>query len=257
KVNMAEEALARVRKDLKLTAGGSPPAIDQKKLATMQGDLMVAKVDMLTRKARWDQIKGLNDEDLLSAQQFIMGDAALSRLRQQLMDTQVTLKLMLENLGENHPDVKRLKTNQDELRIRLRLGMTGMKKGLEADWQVSKARYEVLEQELNAIKESEVALRPEDSIAYNRAERKLETERGVVTALKVRLTQTEGATEPPRTPVELIDPAQPSMVPVSPNLFLNMMVALGVALSLGFAGLISVLVGVASGRKKTMPPLAP
>ena len=58
-----------------------------------------------------------------------------------------------------------------------------------------------------------------------------------------------------RNPVEIIDPAQPSMVPVSPNLFLNMTVAIGVAGGLFLAGLISVFVGVASSRKKVIPPI--
>ena len=255
KVNKAEEELAHVRKDLKSTAGGSPLVIDQKKLAAMQGDLVVARVDRLTRKARLDQIKGLNDEDLLSVQQFIMGDAALSSLRQQITDTQVTLKLMLENLGESHPDVKRLKANQDELRKRFRDGLLSMKKGLEVDWQVANAKYEVLEKELHAIKEAEGALRPEDSMAYNRAERKLETERVVLAALKARLAQECLVVGIPRSPVEVIDPAEPSNVPVSPNLIANVTIAAVVAGMLFLPGLLMALVALLGFRKKSPPAL--
>ncbi len=239
KVNKAEEDLERVRKELNISTLGGPggPAIDKMKLQAMQADLIAARVDMLVRKTRLDQIKDLAGDDLLSAQQFIVGDASLSSLRQQITDTQVSLKLMLESLGENHPDVKRLHAGLEELRKRLAEGLNGMKKGLDADFNVAKEKFNVLEQELNAIKATDIAAEREKYLPYNKAERKLETERAVLTALKARLSQQGIELEIPRTPVEVVDPAEPTTVPVSPNLFFNILIGIiaGIVAGIGLA----------------------
>ena len=236
KVNKAEEELERIRKELGVSTSGGFQ-IDKMKLQAMQGDLIAARVDMLVRKSRLDQIKNLSGEDLLSAAQFIVGDASLNNLRQQITDTQVSLKLMLENLGENHPDVKRLKAGLDELKQRMTDGLAAMKKGLEADYQVAKAKYDVMDQELTAVKKTDIDAEREKYLPYNKAERKLENERAVLTALKARLSQQGIELEIPRTPVEVIDPAEPSNVPVSPNLFFNILIGIvaGIVAGIGLA----------------------
>ena len=239
KVNKAEDDLERIRKEsgISTTGGFGGFQIDKMKLQAMEGDLIAARVDMLVRKTRLDQINSLSGEDLLSAVQFIVGDASLSNLRQQITDTQVSLKLMLENLGENHPDVKRLKAGLTELRQRLTDGLVGMKKGLEADYSVAKAKYDVLEQELSAVKKYDIDAEKDKYLPYNKAERKLENERAVLTALKARLSQQGIEMEIPRTPAEVIDPAEPSNVPVSPNLFLNILIGIvaGIVAGIGLA----------------------
>jgi capsular exopolysaccharide synthesis family protein len=239
KVNKAEEDLERIRKELNISTVGGPGSatIDKMKLQALQADLIAARVDMLVRKTRLDQIKDLKGDDLLAAQHFIVGDSSLSSLRQQITDTQVSLKLMLENLGENHPDVKRLQAGIDELSRRLNENLNGMKKGLEADYNVAKAKYDVLDKELNAIKETDIAAEREKYLPYNKAERKLETERAVLTALKAKLSQQGIELEIPRTPVEVVDPAEPTSSPVSPNLFFNILigVAAGIVAGIGLA----------------------
>jgi len=239
KVSKAEDELEHIRKDLNISTTGGPgaPSIDKMKLQAMQGDLIAARVDMLVRKSRLDQIKDLSGDDLLAAQSFIVGDASLGNLRQQITDTQVSLKLMLENLGENHPDVKRLQAGLEELRKRLSDGMNAMKIGLTADYAVAKAKYDVLDKELNAVKDTDIASEREKVLPYNKAERKLENERAVLTALKARLSQQGIELEIPRTPVEVIDPAEPSSSPVSPNLFFNILVGIiaGIVSGIGLA----------------------
>jgi capsular exopolysaccharide synthesis family protein len=239
KVGKAEDELEKIRKEFNISTTGGPgaPSVDKMKLQAMQGDLIAARVDMLVRKSRLDQIKDLNGDDLLAAQTFIVGDPSLSNLRQQITDTQVSLKLMLENLGENHPDVLRLKAGLEELRKRLTDGLKGMKIGLAADYEVCKAKYDVLEKELNAVKQTDIAAEREKVLPYSKAERKLETERAVLTALKSRLSQQGIELEIPRTPVEVIDPAEPSNSAVSPNLFFNILIGIvaGIVSGIGLA----------------------
>ena len=66
---------------------------------------------MLVRKARLDQLEDLEGEKLMDAAAYIVQDPTLLGIRQQLIDSQVSLQLMIKNgvMGENHPEVLRLR----------------------------------------------------------------------------------------------------------------------------------------------------
>ena len=66
---------------------------------------------MLVRTARLDQLEDLEGEKLMDAAAYIVQDPTLLGIRQQLIDSQVSLQLMIKNgvMGENHPEVLRLR----------------------------------------------------------------------------------------------------------------------------------------------------
>ena len=235
KVTKAEDDLEKIRKDLGVTSTGAMGGfqIDKQRIASMQADLIAARVDTLVRKVRLEQLTKLEGEDLANAAAFIVADPSLNSLRQQIGDTLVSLRLMQENLGENHPDVKRLKAGLAETRQRLKDGLDGMKRGLESDYQVSKAKYDQLEIELAAVRKSDIESERERYLPYSRAERNLENQRSIMTALKAKLAQQGIEVEIPRTPVVVVDPAEPNAAPVSPNLFLNIIISVVVGFGAG------------------------
>ena len=238
KVTKAEEELEKIRKDLGVTTMGATSmggsfSIDKQRIAAMEADRISARVDMLVRKVRLEQLSKLEGEDLVNAAAFIVGDASLNTLRSQITDSQVSLKLMLENLGENHPDVKRLRAGMTELRQRLKEGLDGMRHGLEADYQVAKAKYDQLEIELTAVKKTDIEAERDRYLPYSRAERNLDNQRAILTALKAKLAQQGIEVELPRSPVEVVDPAEPNAGPVSPNLFLNILISVFVGFGAG------------------------
>lgn len=94
-------------------------------------------------------------------------------------------------------------------------------------------------------------------LPVEKAEQTLEQERTWAGELKLRLAKAGIEMDAIRAPVAVVDPAEPSNSPVSPNLIFNMTVATVLAGGLFLAGLILVVMGVLSGRKKAMPPIAP
>ncbi|MCX6995870.1 MAG: polysaccharide biosynthesis tyrosine autokinase [Kiritimatiellaeota bacterium] len=228
KVTKAEEELEKVRKDLGITSmggGWGGLQLDKQRISSMQADLIAARVDMLVRKARLDELVKLEGEDLVNAAAFIVANPMLNSLRGQIGDTEVSLKLVLESLGEKHPDVLRLKAGLVELRQRLKAELDGMKRGLESDYRVAKAKTDQLEIELTEVRKNDIESERERYLPYNRAERNLENQRAIMTALKAKLAQQGIEVEIPRTPVEVVDPAEPNAAPVSPNLFLNIVIS--------------------------------
>jgi capsular exopolysaccharide synthesis family protein len=233
RVDMAEQELERIRQDLDVNILGEDLTADNLQLRQLEGDRIQARVDLLVKKARREQMLALDGEELLAASEFIISDPNLQSLRTQILDTDVSLSLMMENFGKNHPEVKRLQAGRTKLLEKLEEALRGLKQGLKADYEVAKAKYDALEGELTRARDVEKTSQREKLLPFNRAQRTLDIERSILNALKARVSQ-EGITlEIPRTPVEVIEPAEPGTRPVSPNLFLNVLLSIFLGLGSG------------------------
>ena len=243
KVDQAEQELEKVRKEMGVTVLFEGVRADKVRLQQLEGDRIQARVDMLVRKARLDQLESLSGEELMNASSYIVNDDALMGIRAQLIDSEVSLKLMLENYGVNHPDVKRVQAGVNELRKKLGEALVGLKKGIRADYEVSLQKYKALEAELDAAKKSDIEAERERFLPFDRAEREVLIQREILNALRARVAQSGIEVEIPRTPVEVVDPAEPPTRPVSPNLFLNLFLSLvlGLAAGVGLAYFIEYL----------------
>ncbi|MEM7394106.1 MAG: Wzz/FepE/Etk N-terminal domain-containing protein, partial [Verrucomicrobiota bacterium] len=136
KVDAAEEHVELLRKKLNVVMYNRGIRADEIKLQKLEADRISARVEMLIRKARFEALDGLQGDELLHASAYLVGDPALKNIHSALIDREVGLRLLLETLGENHPDVKQLRAAADELRSQLSIALQGMKKGLRADYDV-------------------------------------------------------------------------------------------------------------------------
>ena len=217
-VDVAEENVEKIRKELGINMLGRGFQADTLRLQQLEGDRIAARVDMLVRRARLDQLKDLSGRELMNSASYIVNDQSLSNIRRQLIDTSVNLKLMLENLGENHPDVRRLMAAQDELEIQLAETLVGLKKGLTADFEVAKAKYDTLKEELNLAREQDIESQRDRFLPFDKVQREVAIQRDILNALRARVAQEGIEIEVPRTPVELVDPAEPPNFPVQSKL---------------------------------------
>ncbi len=235
KVDQAELELEKIRKKLGVSTLGQGFRADKLRLQQLEADRIGSRVDMLVRKARMDQLQPLEGTELMNASSYVVMDQNIANLRQQLNDAEVSLKLILENLGENHPDARRLKAGVDELQSKLTQALAGLKIGLKADYEVAKAKFDALEAELQAAKASDIEDEKMRFLPFDKAERNVVIQRDILNALRARITQQGIEVEVPRTPVEIIEPAEPPTRPSSPLVVLNIL--LSVILGLG-AGIV-------------------
>lgn len=242
-VEAAEERLEDIRSELGVNVLSRGIRADKLRLQQLEGDRIAARVDMLVRKARLDQLKDLTGRELMNSASYIVQDASLVNIRRQITDTSVNLRLMLESLGENHPDVRRLKAALDELESKLDEALEGLKKGLTADYQVAKAKYDTLEEELNLVRSEDIESQRDKVLPFEKAQLDLAIQRDILNALRARVAQEGIELEVPRTPVELVDPAEPPKRFVSPNIILNIAISLvfGLAAGVGLAYFIEYL----------------
>lgn len=238
RVDEAERKMDELRRQLDIVTTGrgvSAVRVDKIRLSQLEADRIGARVEMIARGTRYDQIKDLEGDELIQTLSFMVGDAEISGIRRELTNTDVQLTVLLETLGENHPDVLRLKAARGELLKKMEVSLAGVKRGIEATYEESRARYEALDSELNAVREADIAATGEREGPMMKAERDLELQRQILQVLEARVLQEGIKQEVPTTPVEIVDPAvaPPENRPVSPNIMLNV--------------LLSVLIGLASG----------
>jgi len=231
KVGEAEEEIERIRGDLGVQMISRGIRADNIRIQQMEGDRMAARVDMLTRKTRLEQLEALEGEELMNAAAYMVNDSALLALRRQVVDADVQLKLMLENLGSNHPEVRRIQAGVTELRVKLLDALDGLKAGVRADYEVAKARYEALDTELQDVRDEDILAQKEKYLPFERAERNLAIQQEILNALRARVTQKGVELGIPRTMVTIIDRADRPDRPVRPRVMLN--IALSVLVGLG------------------------
>jgi capsular exopolysaccharide synthesis family protein len=251
RVNSQEKKVEELRKELgvsMLNSGGPAGTgyrVDKIRLQQMEADRIAARVDMIYRKARMEQLDGMSSTELMESASVIAQDQEIMTIRRQMVDTDVSLRLMLETYGENHPDVLRTKAGLDELKKKMESAVTGLRRGMKTEYEVSLARYEALETELKSAREADIAAEGEKFLPFTKAERDVELERSVLQAMEARVRQEAIKLEVPSTPVELIDPAEPpqSTRPVSPNIpmYVTISFIVGLVIGVGLAFFIEYL----------------
>lgn len=236
RVDAAEAELERLRREGGVALLQRGMRVDKVRLQQLEADRIAARVDMLVREARKNQLEALDGEELLNAAAYIVNDQSLFLLRRQIVDTEVQLKLLLENLGTQHPEVRRIQAALDELRNKLNSALDGLKKGIRADYEVARAKYLALESELEAVRRADIEAEAESYLPFERAQRNVEIQREILTALRARIAQQGIEMEVPRTPVEVVEPAEPP----PENRFVSPRYVLNIALS----GVIGILAGI-------------
>ncbi len=153
-------------------------------------------------------------------------DELLSQLMQQLSTTEATLASKSTVYGPESPEIKQLAAMNNKVNERI----DGMLSGLEVTVAAKKAQLDSLAQAVDAAKTNDVErtalYRP-----YFEAKLRLENLQKIMDAVVLRIEQERiDATIPKKGIVEITDPAEPGLKPVSPNLALN--VALGIIVGL-------------------------
>lgn len=233
KVNLAEENLEKIRQNLDVNLLSQDVSVDNLKLQQLEADRISAKIEMLTKKARLEQLTDLSEGELVAASDYVVQDVFLSDLRNRVTENELLLTQLSQNYGKKHPEVVRARAKHEKLLKQREDAIAGLRKGIRAVYEVDKARYESINTELTRVQAANKVTHREKLLPFNKAKRELEIQRSILDALKARLAQ-EGVTmEIPRTQVELVESAQPGARPVSPNWFLNIIIAIVLGLGSG------------------------
>lgn len=238
KVEEAESHLEALRSELKInvmtgTQPGSVASLDNAKLERLEINRIQSRKDMLDRKTRLEEMTRLQGSQLLYSMAYVVQDPALAALRQQLTEAEAMLKKKQESFGERHPDVISAQAVVDDLRQKITDTVQGQIKGLQTDYEIAKRNFEAADTDLEAARSNDITAHGEKYLPYEKQVSEVSRQRALRDALEQELVQKSIEVDLPRTPVEVVDPAEMPEAndPVSPKILLN--VILSIVLGLG------------------------
>ncbi len=236
RVRVVQEKVERLRKDLNV------PVVNTVKLSDLAMEqlntqLNEARADAVTREAQLNEVMKLTPQQLRGAVTTFSTDANVQVLLQNLTDAETHLETLKEDFGPEHPIVLALIATRDKLQDQLNERLEGIKRGLEVQYHVAKARVDELQKQFNEAKTASFLLESEKYLPFRNAQREEELETKLYEGVKARVQQATIEMDLPRNPVEVVDRAEPPLphMYVKPNMWLNMAMGVGLGLVLGVA----------------------
>lgn len=235
RVATAEENIQKIREDLNIAVVGGEGQFDvgEVRMQQLEGDRLFAQREMVEKEGLLRILKDLDDKDLLERASYITFDQFVMNTIQQIQDIEVNLSSVQADYGKNHPEVKRLRSQINTLEETLKKRLDALRNGLDTEYIIAKNNFESLDKVLASVRTDTIESQGAKFRPYRNALADLETERFIYNQLMSKHRQEIITLQIPQNPVDIIDVAEPNMQPVSPNLFLNVLLSIFVGLGAG------------------------
>jgi capsular exopolysaccharide synthesis family protein len=235
RVDAAEQVVEELRSELDIAVIGGEGSVDVDniRLQQLEGDRLVAQREMVEKQGLLRILEDLDDKDLIERASYITFDQFVMNTIQQIQDINVQLSSLDADYGENHPEVRRYKLQKQTLEETLSTRLQALRNGLETEYMMAKNNFESLDEILAGVRSTNIESQGAKFRPFRNAQAELETERFIYNQLKAKHRQEIITLEVPRNPVEIIDVAEPDNRPVSPNLFMNVLLSIFVGLGAG------------------------
>ena len=210
---------------------GAGQSLVSTSLGTLNEALGTARVNRIAAEERWRQAQNAP----LTSIPEVMASTAYQALMQQRIQLESQYEEKAAIFQDDYPELVELRARIDELDAQIREAATSIRDGIRAQYQIALNQERSLQNQVNALK-GEVLDLGDRSVQYNILQRELDTSRQLYDGLLQRYKEigvTGGVTS---NNISLVDRATPPGGPSSPNLPLNLMLALTMGLTLGIIG---------------------
>jgi capsular exopolysaccharide synthesis family protein len=238
RLRQAQAKVEQLRKELNVPVLGTtmnPVKLNELSLQQMESQLTQARLEAVGRETRLNEVKKLTPQQRRVAITILSDDINVRTLLQNLTDAELRLEMLKEDYGPDHPTVRTAIAARDKLQEQLDTRVDGIVRGFEVDYQMAQARVNELQKQLEAAKTDSFTLEGEKFLPFRNAQREEDLEERLYAALKTRVQQTTVEVEVPRSPVEVMDRAVPALLPVKPNIWLNLVLGGAAGLIMGVA----------------------
>lgn len=244
RVNEAEGRVNEIREKYKLnllsSRDGSESSLDRITLARVEEARIKARMELEDKKSKHEKIASLSGKDVIDAAPYMVNDPAVASLVAKKRGAEVDLDTLRQaSLGPRHPDVVALQTQITGLDQKINDAIEGLRKGIQADYEVAKTKVDALEKLKQDLEEGERSAESGGYREFNAAQQELEHARKIRNELEVRYLQEKIELRIPKTIVEVVEPARPPDADdyVSPKFLLNILLSIlaGLAAGVGLA----------------------
>lgn len=235
RVSAAEQKVQEIRTQFGIAVLGGEGDVDigEMQMQQLEGDRLYAQQQLLEKEGLLKILESLQDEDLIDSASGLTTDQLVMNLIQQIQDIDVQLSSLSADYGPNHPEILRYTYQKTRAEESLKNRLQSLRNRIQTEYQVAKKKFEDLDKLLESVKSTTIQSQGEEFRPFRNALADLESERFIYNQLKSKHRQEIITLEVPRNPVEIIDVAEPNRRPVSPNLFMNVLLSIFVGLGAG------------------------
>ena len=230
RVQEAQDKVERLRKELNVPVIGTVRLSDYT-LQQLDQQLTTAKVEAAAREAKLNELKKLTPLQLRNTIATLINDPNVSSLLQSLTESELRMEVLKQDYGPEHPNVRAEQASLDKLREQMDARLAGVIAGFEIEYQTAQRRVDDLQKQLDAAKAQTMLMESATYRPFRNAQLIEDQETKLYDALKQRLQQESVTVDLPRSPVEVVEHAEPPLFPVSPRMTLNLILG-------GVAGLV-------------------
>lgn len=245
RVEFAEMKLQNLREELGIAEIGAEGAeLTDNELQQLERDRLHAQAQMLEKQGLLKIFKQIEGRDVEHYPAGVPSGSSITATHNKRMMVEAELKVFKAEYGADHPEVKNLTLQKKALDELLAKQIKLERTALETELQIAKNKFESLNQTLGTLRENALDSQGEKYRPYRKALRDLESELFIYEQLKAKHRQEIVALEVPRNPVEIIDVAEPNRRPVSPNLFMNVIISVVMAGCFALIGGVLLAIGL-------------
>jgi capsular exopolysaccharide synthesis family protein len=237
KLEASEQALQAYRERTGSVSLEERQNVVVQRLADLNAALTRAATARIQKEAAYNQVKNIvQDPGVVDSLPTVLSNPFVQQQKAELALLQRQRAQLSEKLGPNHPEMVKIGLAVQTAEAKIQAEVAQVAEAMRREYEAALAEERTLATELNSQKrEAQVLNRA--GIEYGVLQRDATANRQMFEALLQR-TQETGVSEEIRTGnIRVVDHAEVPAIPVSPNIFNNLLMALfgGLTLAIGLA----------------------
>ncbi len=233
-LHKAQAKVEQLRKELNVPVFGTVKLSDLD-LQQRAQELTQARADAVARQSKLEALKKLPPQQLRNTIATLINDPNVQTLLQNLTDSELRLEVLKQDYGPDHPKVLAEQATLDKLREQMNARLQGILQGLDIESRAAQDRVKDLQKQLDEAKAQSMVMESDKYLPFRNAQDAEEQERRLYEELNERIHKESIELEVPRSPVEVIDRAEPALFPSYPRRSLNLALGAAAGLVLGVA----------------------
>jgi succinoglycan biosynthesis transport protein ExoP len=245
----AQGKLSRYQQEHGLVSTDNHQDVESARLNDLSSQLVQAQGQAIEASSRGNQAMGSGGRDSPD----VISNMLIQNLKSSLAQAEGKFAQLSQNLDRNHPQYQAAKAEVDRLRAELNSNINSTNNAAANNGRIQRQR----EAEVRAALAAQTA----KVLQLNRARDELsvlgkdvESAQRAYDAAALRLTQTELEGQSNQSDVSVLNPAEPPLLPTSPNVPLNIVLSILLGCMLGLA--LAILTELANRRVRSVHDLS-
>lgn len=203
-------------------------------LLSVEQQVSAERLKVSSLRAKYDQITRLTDDQIMrSITTLDVQDPTIQQMLPQYQEvSSEEARVLNSGLGPNHPSVKSIRAKKVVMESQLAAQIASLRASMEANLLIAEESLKELEKRLKESQSEQQVSKTRASGYYEAKNNYIQAKR-VLEAAEMRLSTEAMQRTMPQDPAMIWERAEPSNIPASPKILLNMI--LGVVVGLGFA----------------------